>query len=76
MGCVLYLLTKAPHSFSPDVVWDLTEEAVERLGSEDETTVKESADVTKKLGILEKGLQDLDTFTVRFGVKEESAFSL
>lgn len=47
------------------MVWDLSDEAVEKLGSEDESTVTERVDVTKKLKILEKGLQDLDAFTVR-----------
>lgn len=47
------------------MVWDLSDEAVEKLGSEDESTVAERVDVTKKLKILEKGLQDLDAFTVR-----------
>jgi len=54
-------------SFSPNVVWDLSDEAVERLGSEDESTVAERAGLTKKLNILENGLLDLDAFTVRFG---------
>ncbi|KAJ9145013.1 Interferon-induced GTP-binding protein Mx [Pleurostoma richardsiae] len=61
------LVQRLPDVFSPNVVWDLSDEAVERLGSEDESTVAERAGLTKKLNILEKGLRDLDAFTVRFG---------
>lgn len=51
--------------FSPDTVWDLTEEKVEQLGSEDDETVKERAALQKKLAVLEEGLKDLDAFTAR-----------
>lgn len=47
------------------MVWDLSDEVVENLGSEDSSTVTERADLTKKLGILEQGLRDLDAFTAR-----------
>jgi hypothetical protein len=59
--------------FSPDVVWDLTEEAIEELGSENVSTVKERADLTLKLSILEKGLRDLDAFTGRAGTTAQLA---
>ncbi|KAI1495922.1 P-loop containing nucleoside triphosphate hydrolase protein [Biscogniauxia marginata] len=59
------LIQRLPEVFSPDVVWDLSEEAVESLGSEDDNTVKERIEVTKKLNVLERGLKDLDTFTSR-----------
>lgn len=55
------------------MVWDLSDELVELLGSEDETTVKERIDLTKKLMTLEKGLQDLDVFTVRYGANAVNA---
>ncbi|OTA90051.1 hypothetical protein M434DRAFT_398290 [Hypoxylon sp. CO27-5] len=59
------LIQRLPEVFCPDVVWDLSDEDVERLGSEDENTVKERSELTKKLEILEKGLKDLDAFTAR-----------
>jgi hypothetical protein len=55
--------------FSPDVAWDLSDEEVERLGSEDDGTVTERAELQKKLEILEKGLNGLDTFTARSGAQ-------
>ncbi len=60
--------------FSPDVVWDLSDEAVEVLGSEDETTIKERIDLTKKLNTLENGLKNLDAFTIRFGTSVADGF--
>ncbi|KAI0595454.1 P-loop containing nucleoside triphosphate hydrolase protein [Biscogniauxia sp. FL1348] len=59
------LIQRLPDVFSPDVVWDLDEKAVERLGSEDESAIKERIDATTKLNILETGLKDLDAFTSR-----------
>ncbi|KAI1372851.1 P-loop containing nucleoside triphosphate hydrolase protein [Hypoxylon crocopeplum] len=61
------LIQCLPDVFCPDVVWDLSEEDVERLGSEDDGTVKERAELLKKLTILEDGLRDLDAFTARSG---------
>ncbi|KAH9903861.1 P-loop containing nucleoside triphosphate hydrolase protein [Xylariomycetidae sp. FL2044] len=61
------LIQRLPDVFSPDVIWDLSEQDVERLGSEDEGTVKERLELVKKLDILEEGLRDLDAFTVRSG---------
>lgn len=52
------------------MVWDLSDEQVEQLGSEDDGTVKEREDLTKKLKTLEKGLMDLDAFTARSGAQE------
>lgn len=52
------------------MVWDLLDEQVEQLGSEDDGTVKEREDLTKKLKTLEKGLMDLDAFTARSGTQE------
>ncbi|OTA68113.1 hypothetical protein K449DRAFT_364709 [Hypoxylon sp. EC38] len=62
------LIQRLPEVFCPDVVWDLSDEDVERLGSEDENTVKERSELTKKLEILEKGLKDLDAFTARSAI--------
>ncbi|KAI1646714.1 P-loop containing nucleoside triphosphate hydrolase protein [Daldinia loculata] len=59
------LIQCLPNVFSPDVVWDLSDEDVEKLGSEDDGTVKERAELTKKLDVLETGLRDLDAFTAR-----------
>jgi hypothetical protein len=56
---------KLTRRFSPEIVFHLSEEQVERLGSEDDSTVTERADLSKKLAILEKGLNDLDAFTAR-----------
>ncbi|KAK7742213.1 hypothetical protein SLS62_010764 [Diatrype stigma] len=64
------LIQCLPDVFSPDVVWDLSDEQVEQLGSEDDGTVKEREDLTKKLKTLEKGLMDLDAFTARSGAQE------
>ncbi|KAI1133937.1 P-loop containing nucleoside triphosphate hydrolase protein [Hypoxylon sp. FL0543] len=63
------LIQRLPDVFSPDVVWDLSDEDVEQLGSEDENTVKERSELTKKLAILEKGLEDLDAFTARSAIR-------
>jgi hypothetical protein len=46
-------------------VWDLYDEQVELLGSEDNVTITKRAEPQKKLEVLEKGLKDLDTFTAR-----------
>ncbi|KAI0110612.1 P-loop containing nucleoside triphosphate hydrolase protein [Hypoxylon sp. NC0597] len=62
------LIQRLPEVFCPDVVWDLSDEDVERLGSEDENTVKERSELMKKLEILEKGLKDLDAFTARSAI--------
>ncbi|KAI1764614.1 P-loop containing nucleoside triphosphate hydrolase protein [Hypoxylon sp. FL1150] len=59
------LIQRLPEVFCPDVVWDFAETDVERLGSEDDNTVKERSEATKKLAILEKGLKDLDAFVAR-----------
>lgn len=48
-------------------MWTLSDEQVELLGSEDDETVAERAELQKKLAILEKGLNDLDAFTARSG---------
>ncbi|KAK8060281.1 dynamin family protein [Apiospora saccharicola] len=63
------LIQKLPDVLSPEVVWDLPDEQIERLGSEDDRTIAERSEVTKKLGILEQGLQDLDAFTARSGIR-------
>lgn len=55
------------------MVWDLTDEEIEQLGSEADTTIRERADLTKKLGVLEQGLRDLDAFTARSGSGRDSA---
>ncbi|KAF3025031.1 hypothetical protein E8E14_014332 [Neopestalotiopsis sp. 37M] len=61
------LVQQLPEVFSPGVVWDLTEEEIEQLGSEASSTITERADLTKKLNVLEQGLRDLDAFTARTG---------
>jgi len=53
---------------SPEIVWDLLDAQIDRLGSEDDSTIAERNEVTTKLEILEKGLQDLDAFTARSGI--------
>ncbi|KAI0883014.1 P-loop containing nucleoside triphosphate hydrolase protein [Annulohypoxylon maeteangense] len=63
------LIQRLPEVFCPDVIWDLSQEDVERLGSEDDNTVKERNEVTKKLGVLEAGLKDLDAFTARSAIR-------
>ncbi|KAK8127637.1 dynamin family protein [Apiospora sp. TS-2023a] len=63
------LIQKLPDVLSPEVVWDLSDEQIDRLGSEDDSTIAERNEVTKKLGILEQGLQDLDAFTARSGIR-------
>ncbi|KAI5857492.1 P-loop containing nucleoside triphosphate hydrolase protein [Durotheca rogersii] len=62
------LIQRLPDVFCPDVVWDLSQEEVERLGSEDDRTVEERAELTKKLNVLENGLKELDAFTARTGI--------
>jgi len=42
---------------------------VELLGSEDDDTVTERAELKKKLEVLEQGLSDLDAFTARSGAQ-------
>ncbi|KAI1452846.1 P-loop containing nucleoside triphosphate hydrolase protein [Annulohypoxylon moriforme] len=63
------LIQRLPEVFCPDVIWDLSQEDVEQLGSEDDKTVKERNEATKKLEILEKGLKDLDAFTSRSAIR-------
>ncbi|KAI1206794.1 P-loop containing nucleoside triphosphate hydrolase protein [Annulohypoxylon truncatum] len=63
------LIQRLPEVLSPDVIWDLSQEDVERLGSEDDNTVKERGELTKQLDSLEKGLKDLDAFTARAAVR-------
>ncbi|KAK7956236.1 dynamin family protein [Apiospora aurea] len=62
------LVQKLPNVLSPEIVWGLSDEQIDRLGSEDDSTITERNEVTKKLGILEQGLQDLDAFTARSGI--------
>ncbi|KAK6828063.1 transcriptional regulator [Apiospora arundinis] len=62
------LIQKLPNVLSPEVVWDLSDAQIDQLGSEDDSTIAERNEVTKKLGILEQGLQDLDAFTARSGI--------
>ncbi|KAI1469611.1 P-loop containing nucleoside triphosphate hydrolase protein [Daldinia caldariorum] len=62
------LIQCLPGVFSPDVVWDLMDDDVEKLGSEDDATIKERAELGKKLEILETGLKDLDAFTARSNI--------
>ena len=52
------------------MVWDLSDEQVEQLGSEDDGTISDRAELTTKLRTLEKGLMDLDAFTARSGAQE------
>ncbi|KAI2613376.1 P-loop containing nucleoside triphosphate hydrolase protein [Hypoxylon sp. NC1633] len=66
------LIRRLPDVLSPNVVWDLDDEDVERLGSEDDGTVKERADLLKKLAVLEEGLRDLDAFTSRSNTRTVS----
>ncbi|KAI1443026.1 P-loop containing nucleoside triphosphate hydrolase protein [Annulohypoxylon stygium] len=63
------LIQHLPEVLCPDVIWDLSQEDVERLGSEDDNTVKERNELTKKLDILESGLKDLDAFTARSAIR-------
>lgn len=51
-------------SFAPRVVWRLSDKDIEELGSEDDKTVKQRAELDKKLKVLEKGLTDLDKFSM------------
>lgn len=59
--------------FSPQTVWDLTEDEIDELGSETDKTVKERADFQKQLRILEEGLKELDAFTARSDYNLKSA---
>ena len=65
-----FLSLTTTNSFSPDVVWDLSQEQVEQLGSEDDGTITDRQELTLKLRTLEKGLTDLDAFTARSGAQE------
>ena len=57
------LIQCLPDVFSPQVVWDLSDEKIELLGSETDATIAERAGLTQKLKTLEKGLHGLDAFT-------------
>ncbi|KAI3390865.1 hypothetical protein diail_8475 [Diaporthe ilicicola] len=59
------LIQKLPDVFSPEVVWDLDDEQIESLGSEDDSTIKTRNELQEKLRVLEGGLKDLDAFTAR-----------
>lgn len=55
-----------PHnSFSPQIVWDLEDDQIVDLGSEDEDTVRNRLELQEKLRVLEDGLKELDAFTAR-----------
>lgn len=47
------------------MAWELSDEAVELLGSENSSTVAERDELTKKFDVLEQGLKDLDAFTTQ-----------
>ncbi|CZS98728.1 uncharacterized protein RAG0_07339 [Rhynchosporium agropyri] len=64
--CLVQQLTKV---FSPDVAWELSDEQVELLGSEDDRTVTERAELQKKKAILTKALIYLDAVTARCGAR-------
>ncbi|KAK9413439.1 putative GED domain-containing protein [Seiridium unicorne] len=64
-GIEACLVQCLPDVFSPSVVWDLSDDDIELLGSEDNTTITERMELTQKLNILEEGLKDLDAFTAR-----------
>lgn len=51
--------------FSPEVVFGLEDEQIDRLGSEDDSTVRNHQDLQEKLSVLEDGLRDLDALTAR-----------
>jgi hypothetical protein len=51
--------------FSPEVVWDLEDDQIDRLGSEDDGTIKKRNELQEKLRVLEDGLRELDAFTAR-----------
>ncbi|ROW07486.1 hypothetical protein VPNG_07085 [Cytospora leucostoma] len=59
------LIQKLPDVFCPEVVWDLDEDQIDDLGAEDDTTLKNRADLKEKLRVLEDGLKELDAFTAR-----------
>ncbi|KAL8357766.1 hypothetical protein RB601_009287 [Gaeumannomyces tritici] len=64
------LVQQLPDVFSPQVLWELCYEDPDRidiLGAESEKTVKDRADLTEKLRVLETGLRELDAFTARSG---------
>ncbi|KAG6361682.1 hypothetical protein INS49_009909 [Diaporthe citri] len=59
------LVQKLPDVFSPEVVWGLEDEQIDRLGSEDDSTIRNRHELQEKLSVLEDGLRDLDAFTTR-----------
>ncbi|XMA13374.1 hypothetical protein WAI453_006165 [Rhynchosporium graminicola] len=63
------LVQQLPKVFSPDVAWELSDEQVELLGSEDDRTVTERAELQKKKAILTKALIYLDAVTARCGAR-------
>ncbi|KLU86658.1 hypothetical protein MAPG_05670 [Magnaporthiopsis poae ATCC 64411] len=64
------LVQKLPDVFSPQVLWQLCYDHPDRidiLGAESEKTVRERAELTEMLRVLEEGLRELDAFTARSG---------
>jgi hypothetical protein len=57
-------------------MWDLSDEDIELWGSEDGSTVSQRVALTKKLSILEDGLEDLDAFTARSADGRTAAMGL
>lgn len=53
------------YRFSPEVVWDLDEDQIEYLGSEDDSTIQNRNEYEEKLHVLQEGLKELDAFTAR-----------
>lgn len=46
-------------------MWDLDDVQIDDLGAEDDSTLKNRADLKEKLRVLEDGLKELDAFTAR-----------
>ena len=58
------------------MVWNFGDDQIEKLGSEDVSTVRERAELSRKLEVLEKGLIDLDAFTAKSGTKAATFVNL
>ncbi len=64
-------MQKLPNILSPDVVYQLPEEEIKRIASENEEIMSERLRLSEKLSILENGLNELNRLK-KYGLRARS----